>query len=327
MNEESAFRSPSAALQIEFFQALREIKRRYLREALQEAVAELPIRELDAQLLRLVKARALQRLASFGIRGEVLFPTPCLLETNPFLLGYYRLLYGLSQKEFYGKGGFARFKKMEESGVLPDALRALLAPLCSALAQTGTDLLHGIEDVTLSTVHELQLLTLGPQLRGKQNTKLGQDATQEVFQIVRAIVAPYKPLEGDRSLKLVNDSRRSVSIEFFSDPDIRVTEAVESHTRALLSIEIKGGADVSNIHNRLGEAETSHQKAKSKGFFEFWTILRACVPRNIATRESPTTSHFFDLEAIKDSQSDDGRLFRAKLASILGIRLRKRSYS
>jgi hypothetical protein len=38
--------------------------------------------------------------------------------------------------------------------------------------------------------------------------------------------------------------------------------------RSLAAIEIKGGRDYSNIHNRIGEAEKSHQKAEKQGYVE-----------------------------------------------------------
>lgn len=61
-------------------------------------------------------------IASFGLRGEVFIPVPCVLRANPYLLGYYRLLLGLSQKETYNKGPFGRFKAMEERGEIPGKL-------------------------------------------------------------------------------------------------------------------------------------------------------------------------------------------------------------
>ncbi len=54
-------------------------------------------------------------------------------------------------------------------------------------------------------------------------------------------------------------------IEFSSDPDVLITEKLQSGVRYILSIEVKGGTDASNIHNRLGEAEKSHLKAKKFG--------------------------------------------------------------
>jgi len=56
------------------------------------------------------------KLASLGLRGEFLFPLPSLLTANPRLLGYYRLLLGFSQKEFFNKGKLGRFKSMEPEG-------------------------------------------------------------------------------------------------------------------------------------------------------------------------------------------------------------------
>jgi hypothetical protein len=86
-----------------------------------------------------------------------------------------------------------------------------------------------------------------------------------------------------------------------------------------VSIEVKGGTDISNIHNRLGEAEKSHQKARNRGFFEFWTIVRCDVDPAMAARESPTTSRFFHLDRISDQKAPEHREFRDLLGSLLGI--------
>jgi len=48
---------------------------------------------------------------------------------------------------------------------------------------------------------------------------------------------------------------------------------VNEKTHNIVAIEVKGGTDVSNAHNRAGEAEKSHTKAKGKGFRDFWTII------------------------------------------------------
>ncbi len=70
-------------------------------------------------------------------------------------------------------------------------------------------------------------------------------------------------------LEIKNAANRRVLIRFSSDPDIVIQE--EMPTRELrnnLAIEVKGGLDFSNIHNRIGEAEKSHQKAKAAGYNE-----------------------------------------------------------
>jgi hypothetical protein len=90
--------------------------------------------------------------------------------------------------------------------------------------------------------------------------------------------------------------------------------------RPLVSIEIKGGRDVSNIHNRVGEAEKSHRKAKNLGFLEFWTIIRVAVDPAVIQRESPTTSHFFHLDRIKDPATQEYKEFRDRIGSLMGIR-------
>ncbi len=87
-------------LQLAFYHRFREIEGRYLGEALKTTVGRSEIAAIDIELTELVKPESLQKVAAFGLRGELFFPVPVLLRTNPFLLGYYRLLYGFSQKDF-----------------------------------------------------------------------------------------------------------------------------------------------------------------------------------------------------------------------------------
>src|SRR5436190_1421499 len=86
-------------------------------------------------------------------------------------IAYYRLLYGRSQKEFY-KAPFGAFKAMEERNRLSKDNEALLPALCESMIETGAELLSAIQPISLTAVHELQLLTVGPQFRGSQNVKI-----------------------------------------------------------------------------------------------------------------------------------------------------------
>jgi hypothetical protein len=312
----------SPKLQVSFFHRLQTVRELCLHEALSAAVGTLNVADIDRQLSEFADTAALRKVASFGVRGEVFFPVPCLLETNPCLLGYYRLLLGFSQKEFYAKGPFGRFKQLEARGDIPPAISGLIPDLCASLNGSSAQLAESIDTVSLSLVHELQLLTLGPQLRGSENTRVGQDATRTVFALLRRIVRPYIVKESTRTLVIENESKRRVQIEFASDPDIAITEKLASGVRPLISIEIKGGGDASNIHNRLGEAEKSHQKARQRGFFEFWTIVRVPLTVETVKRESPTTSRLFHLDLIGRKSSPEYQTFREMLSSVLGIRVK-----
>jgi len=237
-------------LQISFYFKLQSIRDLYFHEAIKktiDTIEALDIRVLDQQLSEYVDPGALKRVASFGLRGEVFFPVPTLLEKNPFLLGYYRLLMGLSQKEFYSKGPFGRFKGLEERGEIGKTLRAQIPALCLSLVKAAEILVNGVDDLSLTIIHELQLLTLGPQLRGGSNTGIGQEAAKEFFQIMKELVTPYIREETKRMIHLTNDSGRNVLIEFSSDPDVQITEQLQTMIRPLVSIEIKGGRDVSSI--------------------------------------------------------------------------------
>ena len=308
-------------LQIAFYYRLQEVSNAHLHEALGHTVQQLDISQIDSELAAYVRRKQLSRVASFGLRGEVLFPVPCVLSARPSLLGYYRLLYGVSQKEFYRHSALGPFKRLEERNLVPEQHEHRLGDLCKCLIRTGQALVDGIDDLSLQVVRDLQLLTLGPQLRGSRNTVLGKTATTEVFEMIERLVRSYVQKKTPQRLELENDSGRTVLVAFASDPDIAISEELPSAMRPLVSVEIKGGRDVSNIHNRIGEAEKSHQKARNRGFFEFWTIHGADVDVEMAERESPTTTQFFQLPALRNEDTDDFGRFREHLHSILGIRL------
>ena len=212
---------------------------------------------------------------------------------------------------------------MEEKNELTESLYSQLTNLCNSLICTAQIMLDGIDNLNPQIIRDLQLLTLGAQLRGGQNTKLGKDATSEVFSIIEKLIHGSLVDEDTRKLVLENAAGRKVTVAFSNDPDISIVEEMTSGSRPIVSIEIKGGTDVSNIHNRIGEAEKSHQKARSKGFFEFWTIIGANVDLNVARRESPTTSRFFYLSDLRKSASEEYENFRNLLQSVLGIRTDK----
>ena len=100
--------------------------------------------------------------------------------------------------------------------------------------------------------------------------------------------------EDARTITIKNASNRKVVIALAGDPDIRIQEQFGDELRNKVAIEIKGGTDVSNAHNRAGEAEKSHQKAKKEGFRDYWTIISK-VGLNVEKlkSESPTTDSWF----------------------------------
>ena len=96
----------------------------------------------------------------------------------------------------------------------------------------------------------------------------------------------------------------------------------EGKLRNKVAIEIKGGTDNSNAHNRAGEAEKSHQKAKGQGFRDFWTIISiAGVNATKLKQESPTTNSWFDVAQVLARQGDDWKEFRSRFAGEVGIPL------
>ncbi len=251
---------PPPKLQIDFAFALKRFRAVYLQSALLETVRDMDIAELDKQLAEYVPPADLATLAQYGLRAELLFAVPAVLEANPYLLGYYRLLMGYSQKEFYGRDkgfGVGYFKSMEEKGKTSKAAAADLPDLCVAFCATASALLAGVGPLRVSRelLDDLTLLTVGPQLRGGANNQRGTDGIVQVFEIIREIVAHAAAEVRESAIEVNSATGRPFLIEFAPDPDIIIREEMEhQHYRNVVAIEVKSGTDVSNIHNRIGEA-------------------------------------------------------------------------
>jgi len=182
---------PTPDLQIEFYKRLLQLKDHFLLDALLKTVGQLDTALIDKDLAAFASVASLRKLASWGLRGELLFPVPTVLTANPHLLGYYRLLLGFSQKEFYTvASGISKFKAMEERGSLGKAQAAGLQGLCRALCSSAHVLVQGVGTLSASSIHDLTLLTLGPQLRGGKLNVLGSKATRKVFDLIKSSLKP-----------------------------------------------------------------------------------------------------------------------------------------
>lgn len=260
-------------------------------------------------------------LSQAGIPDEHLFPLPVILEQKPSLVAYYRLLLGLPQKTFYGSGsGMGRFRSMEagalnarQRAVLPDFCEAMIAALASMVRQIAPT-------ITRRDVAELPLLTLGQQFQGGNNNTIGKEATRAIFLAIREILASFTVENTDTSITVRNAAGKLFIVTFAGDPDVRIQQRINGQLNNLVAIEIKGGLDRSNQHNRIGEAEKSHRKARNEGYQDYWTIIRtATLEMEKARMESPTTRRWFDTAQIGARSGPDWTAFRRRIARAVEI--------
>jgi hypothetical protein len=317
------FNVPPPALQVDFALLMKQIRASLLQDALNATVRTLMIPDVDLELAHHVPVECLAALAGHGLRAELLFPVPIVLRANPRLLGYYRLLYGYSQKEFYTtKTGVAPFKAMEERGVVTARIEQRMGDLCAALCRSGELLLAGIGGLALNArvLDELTLLTLGPQLRGGANVKRGTAGIRVVFNIIQNVVKSSITSMSENRIEVLNAANRKVVIAFAADPDIIIQVEMTAEFRKLIAIEVKAGSDFSNIHNRLGEAEKSHQKARRAGYVECWTVVNV-DPFNLsmAMQESPSTNRFYRISDLLKQETAEYKDFRDRVISLTGI--------
>lgn len=318
---------PIPKLQIDFSFKLGQIRSLHLQDALSKTIDGLDIEKLDKELSAYVPQTSLKALAKHGLRGELVYAVPCVLEANPYLLGYYRLLLGFSQKGFYTKQfGVSGFKSMELKGILTNKNNAALPDLCKGLIRCAVALIDGIGPDRLSRefLDDLTLLTLGPQFRGGANVEKGLASIVDVFQAIHNIVEHAAKNSSESKIEIVNAAGRKVLIEFAPDPDIVIREEMsKKRFRNIIAIEVKGGTDFSNIHNRVGEAEKSHQKAKAAGYVECWTVVNVDrIDITMARKESPSTNMFFRLSDLKSTESNEYQDFKERVISLTGIRIK-----
>ena len=287
-------------------------------------VAALDVALIDRALEEFVPKDSLSTLAGHGLRGELVFPVPPLLAKNPYLLGYYRLLYGFSQKQFYAtETGASRFKPMETDGRLTTRNAEHLPNLCNALVRAGVQLLDGIETQGLRRclLDDLTVLTVGTQLRGGINARRGSEEIGNVIDEIHEIVKTSEVERTATRIALVNAAGRRVLIEIAPDPDITIREEMtEGELRAVIAMEVKGGSDFSNIHNRIGEAEKSHRKARAEGYVECWTVVNVDrFDEKMAKRESPSTDRFYRISDLRKREGVAYADFRTRIVSLAGI--------
>jgi XcyI-like restriction endonuclease len=314
----------SPSRQVVFHQMLVAARKTVLVDALSEVLSQLEPAVTKKQILAYVPADAQKILAAAGIRDEHVFPVPSVLEKKPTLVGYYRLVLGISQKRFYRKGtGMGPFKSMETRGFFNPKKRPDLERFCTVMAENLAELVRQISPkITARDVSELPLLTLGAQLYGSTNNAIGKQATLDVFLSVIEIVKNFIVSQDNTKIAVHNASKRKVIIALSSDPDIKIQEEFEGKLRNILAIEIKGGTDVSNAHNRAGEAEKSHRKAKKQDFRDYWTIISlAGVDPNMLQQESPTTNSWFDVAQVLAREGNYWKEFRSRFAGAVGIPL------
>jgi hypothetical protein len=308
--------------QIAFHQLLAAARKTVLRGSLSEALGKARPDMVRRELDRHAPAAARRVLAKAGIRDEYVFATPEVLRLRPTTLGYYRLLLGVSQKGFYrSELGLSRFKSMETKATLRPETEYELPALCAALNGQLAELITQLSpDVTEGDIEQLPLLTLGAQFDGGWRNDIGKAATQDVFLVIKELVTPHLVTTTETSLTLENNSNRRVKIALASDPDVTITEIFPGSADQLqVALEIKGGTDRSNAHNRAGEAEKSHQKVKGKAR-DYWTLIAMKgVDKGQLRVESPTTRRWYDVAEVLARAGPDWERFRNDLGGATGI--------
>jgi hypothetical protein len=140
--------------------------------------------------------------------------------------------------------------------------------------------------------------------------------------VIREIIGDRATRVEARLIEFTDSTGRTVEVHFGADPDVAIASVsgASGQRTPMLAIEVKGGTDISNAHNRLGEAEKSHLKARAQGYTDLWTIVNVQgLSETARRRASPTTTAFFDLVDIVTRQGAPYEAFRDRLLQKLRL--------
>lgn len=178
------------------------------------------------------------------------------------------------------------------------------------------------EPVLQDDIKHLPLLTFGAQADGAWRNTIGISATSKVYGAIKAIVleSGVGIKEDEGSFTFYNKSSRAVTVSFSADPDVVIKESVGSGVITKVAIEIKGGRDRANVHNRAGEAEKSHQKALKASVGDCWTVIDLSLSSLDQLKvESPSTRRWIDLGAVESQNGLGWDKFKDLVKTSLGI--------
>ena len=306
---------------IDLYRALVVARHLQLQPALGRTVSEVVVATIDRELRELVPPEALNHVARLGLRGERVFPVPSILEHAPPLIGYYRMLLGISKKEFSqtNKLGYGPWLNAEERGVVSARLLPDLPRLCEAFSEPLVNLVYAMAVFDDRDLSDLTLLTLGSTLQGGRNNVIGSRASTMVFEALKTLLSHPTDLS-EKRIQFETPAGYRFILEEGSDPDVRLDAVTGSGEKIpIIAIEIKGGEDASNAWNRAGEAEKSHNKARDEqGFNHRWTIMvMQGLDRDQLRRRTPSSTELFEASDIMGQSGADWDSLQEKFAAII----------
>ncbi len=315
------FQPIAADKAVNLYEALISVRRLQLHPALGRTVSEVGVAAIDAELAELVPKPSLNHVASQGLRGERVFPVPSVVRHAPPLIGYYRMLLGLSKKEFT-KLGYGSWKGAEEKGIIAARLDSETPAFCRGLIGPLVQLVDAMQTFDDRDLGDLALLTFGPTLQGGRNNMIGKTASKKVFEALKVLVEDrITSIDSDRRVRFEASGGREFILIEGSDPDVRLDALEGGEEVPVVAMEIKGGEDASNAHNRAGEAEKSHIKAKAVGYDHRWTIMvMQSVARARLQTETPSSTEIFEASEVMKRSGNDWNRLRQKLAEVTSKR-------
>lgn len=218
-----------------------------------------------------ISKESFSKVAKLKVPPQLVFCHPDILKNNFALVDYYRLLAIIPEKGLARLGAKAGKKKN-------------LIPFCRIVNESTSEYIeHHLEDESHLKYDLLNLIFLqfGAQMEGTWRNVIGskgilllkRELIQWFFDLKEEIrTEPYfnisdllkeDGLSNLEKVYLIEASTKKYSIEFTSEPDIKITRKFNGNEKIVCWIEVKSGTDPAGTQERYGAAKKSLEKAIS----------------------------------------------------------------
>lgn len=218
-----------------------------------------------------ISKESFSKIAKLNVPPQLVFCHPDVLRNNLALAGYYRLLAIIPEKG------------LQRLGAKPGKKKNLI-PFCRLVNESISEYIeHHLEDESILKYDLLNLIFLqfGAQMEGTWRNVIGSKGMlllkRELIQWFSGLkeeirTEPYfktddllkeDGLSNLEKVYIIEAATKKYSIEFTSEPDVKITRKFNGSEKIVCWIEVKSGTDPAGAQERYGAAKKSLEKAIS----------------------------------------------------------------
>lgn len=240
-----------------------------------------------------ISTSAMKRIKKSGMPIATCFCHPDVIQENPYLILYYRVIACIPQKGM-AELAFGISKLEIGQGRKLTNLRA--HQLAKAINEVMSTIIESDPDFFSTNLELLAYTAFGVTIDGSWSNKIGIEASRQVKDILfthfynAGLISSVTLLDGNKAkptkatlTTAIRDFSLSngYTIMFSSEPDIGIWDP---GGKLIGVVEIKGGLDTAGALERLGAAKKTFDEALNTNSEALTMYLACCITETVKTR-------------------------------------------